>query len=174
MCILLILGWIMIVFPPQIKPASYRHAMSFSSLKERNVLGEMATNMAKIDSKLLENIHKWLCEKELRTRLSTNKKLYKSIGGHLFLVQPNNSTLTGSVLEWEKVEEVDVCGDGGGGGGGVKFTINRPQSWKMKQIQYLFSVWIHFYVFVVLDVREPKGVQQEAVCKPGGSSWQRL
>ena len=33
-------------------------------------------------------------------------------------MQPNNSTLTGSVLEWEKVEEVDVCGDGGGGGGG--------------------------------------------------------
>ena len=69
----------MIVFPPQIKPGSYRNALSFSSLKERNVLGEMATNMAKIDSKLLENIHKWLCEKELRTRLSTNKNYTKAL-----------------------------------------------------------------------------------------------
>ena len=39
--------------------------------------------------------------------------------------------------------------------------------------QYLLSGLIHFYAFVP-DVREPKGVQQQAVCEPGGSSWRRL
>ena len=84
-------------------------------------------------------------------------------------------------MEWKKVEVLGerggVVGAGGWGGGGeyrLKFAIRQEQlKLKLKHLQYCISVFTHFYAFVP-DVREPKGIQQQAVCKPGGSSWWRL